>query len=618
MSLSCDQCDKVAQVQCDCFATLCRKCFSKHHCGSEHLARYSRGGEPDLAEEVAEVRISPQELLRALPMREYQGTCKGNIFTEFKSVRSTLVVMATGLGKTVVMGHVAADWKDGRVLMLAHREELISQGAEKIGAIVGEDCDIEKAEQYADRRSLYNRAHVVAASVQTLKSKKRLERFNPNDFGLVMVDEAHHATSPSYQEIIDYFCQNAKLKVLGVTATPDRADEAALGQVFDSVAFDYQINDGINDGWLSPIDQRFVFVEGLDFSRCGTIGGDLNGADLERVMLEEAILHKVVDPTLQLVGDRKTLVFASSVQHADRMCEIANRHREGCAAFIHGGTQIEERRDIIKRYKAGQYQFLFNCNIATEGFDEPSIGCVVVARPTKSRALYAQMVGRGTRTLPGVVDSHPESSDRVAAIAASAKPNVLVIDFVGNSGRHKLITTVDILGGNYPDEVVERAEEEVKKKSKAGASADMLEEIRKAQLEHEEQERRKRRQLVAKAKFGTKSVDPFAVYDISAKREPGWHKGKKPSEKMQQALLKFGIPQAEVEKLSFCQASQLIGESIKRRESGLCTFKQAKLLAKNGYDANVGFKEASRIIDALAKNNWKPLSEQQNKELIGT
>jgi len=520
-------------------------------------------------------------------------------------------------GKTVLFGHVAANWDQGRVLIVAHRDELIRQAADKVGQIVGEQCDIEMGDDYADMGSLYRRSHVVVTSVQTMSRQRRQNRFKPEDFGLMVIDEAHHAVADSYRSVIDHFAKSGGLKVLGVTATPDRADEAALGKVFETVAFDYQINDGINDGWLSPIDQQYVFVEGLDFSNCRTTAGDLNGQDLERIMTEEAMLHKVVDPAMQLAAGRKTLVFASSVAHADRMCEIANRHREGCAAFISGKTPIEERREILKQYSAGHYQFLFNCAIATEGFDEPSIGCVVVARPTKSRALYAQMVGRGTRTLPGVIDRWPDPEDRRRAIAESDKPNVLVVDFVGNSGKHKLITTADILGGNYDDEVIERAEKQAKEKSKAGKSSDMLEEILAAQKAIEEEARRKRRQLIAKAQFGTKAVDPFAIYDIAPKREPGWHKGRKPSEKMLNTLRKFGVDDRQLEQLSFTQASQLIGESIKRREKKLCTFKQAKTLAKNGFDTNVGFAEASRIIDALAKNGWKPLSEQQTKELVG-
>jgi superfamily II DNA or RNA helicase len=616
MSVACDVCEKPARVQCDCFGAFCSKCFKSHRCGNEHLAQFS-SGVADYSEVVAETVIDPNDLIRALPMRPYQQAAYQGVLDQFAASNRTLVVLPTGMGKTVLFGHVAANWDRGRVLIMAHRDELIRQAADKVGRIVGEECDIEMGDDYADRGSLYRRSHVVVTSVQTMCRPRRHERFKPEDFGLIVIDEAHHAVAESYRKVIDHFGTNQNLKILGVTATPDRTDEAALGKVFETVAYDYQINDGITEGWLTPIDQQYVFVEGLDFTNCRTTAGDLNGQDLERIMLEETTLHKVVDPAMQIAEDRKTLVFAASVAHADRMCEIANRHREGCAAFISGKTPIEERREILKQFSAGRYQFLFNCAIATEGFDEPSIGCVVIARPTKSRSLYAQMVGRGTRTLPGVVDKWPDADNRRQAIAESAKPSVLIVDFVGNSGRHKLITTADILGGNYDDEVIERAEQQAKEKSRAGKTSDMLEEIVAAQKAMEEEARRKRRQLIAKAQYGTKAVDPFAVYDIAPKREPGWHKGKKPSEKMLAALRKFGVDDKQLEGLSFSQASQLIGESIKRREQGFCTFKQAKTLAKYGCETNVGFKEASRLIDAIAANGWKPLSDQRVKELVG-
>ena len=180
--------------------------------------------------------------------------------------------------------------------------------------------------------------------------------------------------------------------------------EKPLGKVFESVAFDYQLPDAIHDGWLVPIEQQFVFVDGLDLSDCRTTAGDLNGGDLARVMEIEETLHRVVAPTMELAGDQKGLVFSASVAAAQRMAEIANRHKPGCAEFICGTTPMEDRREILRRYAQSDFQYLFNCMIATEGFDESTIGVVAIARPTKSRALYAQMVGRGTRPLPGIVD----------------------------------------------------------------------------------------------------------------------------------------------------------------------------------------------------------------------
>lgn len=600
-TMTCSKCgtDGPQVVHCDCFDVLCPECFSTHRCGHEHLARWTGAPQPDAPPPPP---LDPKKLLSALPPRPYQTKCIDAIRAELSAGKKTLAVMATGLGKTIVMGHVAANWESGRVLVVAHRDELIQQAADKISRIVGEQCDIEMGDAYADRCSIYNRSHVVVTSVQTMCRERRQQRFNPMDFGLLMIDEAHHATASTYLNVIEYFCQNPALKVLGVTATPDRADEAALGKVFDSVAFDYQINDGITDGWLVPIRQQFVFVQGLDFSSCRTTAGDLNGADLAKVLEAEEMLHKIVTPTIELAGDQKTLVFAASVAHAERMAEICNRHSSGCAEVIHGKTDRDLRRDILKRYSRGDFQFLFNCMIATEGFDEPTVGVIAVARPTKSRALYAQMIGRGTRTLPGVVDRHDEAEARRAAIAASDKPCVTVLDFVGNSGKHKLISTADILGGNFDDEVVERAR---KKAASKGTSADMLEELEAARLEMEEEAKRKRQHIIATATYGTKTVDPFALFDITPKREPGWHKGRKPTDGMVRALEKFKVEQKQIEKLSFWQAKELLDKLIVRSKEGKCTIRQAQTLAKHGYSPDVSFQEANRLIDGLAKNGWK-------------
>jgi superfamily II DNA/RNA helicase len=272
---------------------------------------------------------------------------------------------------------------------------------------------------------------------------------------------------------------------------------------------------------------------------------------------------------------------------------------------LHGKTPRDERRDKLKAFSRGDFQFLCNCGLFLEGFDETSIGVVAMARPTKSRALYAQAIGRGTRTLPGLVDGLETADERRTAIAMSNKPNVLVLDFVGNSGRHKLVSTADILGGKFSDEAVALAQSIARKKSAMGERSDTLDELVAAQLQIEADAKRKRAAVVAKASFRAQSVNPFDVFDIAPAREPGWHKGRRPSDKMLAALVKFGVPDAEVNRLSFCQAKQLIGKMFERRERGQCSFKQAKLLRKNGYSPDVSFAEASSIIDQLAKNGWK-------------
>ena len=536
-------------------------------------------------------------------------------------VKSTLIVMATGTGKTVVMGEVARRWpREQRIMVLAHREELIQQAAKKIGAICSEECAIEMADFATNEnvpRSYKNR--IVIGSVATLRGK-RLEKFDPHEFGLVMTDEAHHATANSYRTIYNWFGKNSDLRHLGVTATPDRADEEALGKVFDSVAFEYGILDGINDGFLVPIEQQFVHVEGLDLSDCKSDKSDLVGSDVARVMEVEANLHKVVSPVLDLSGDAPTLVFAASVEHAHRMAEIFNRHRQGCAVAIDGTTDKESRKRDLVRFSRGEFQYLCNVGVFTEGFDEPRVGCVAMARPTKSRALYAQVAGRGTRPLPGLVDGLDTADERRNAILTSGKPSMLMLDFVGNSGRHKLCSTADILGGNESDEVVDRATLNAKRKSAMGKKTDMRQELIEAreQIEDELKARHhadlalqsKRAHVRAAAKFSTQAVNPFDIFDIVPRREPGWHKGRRPTAGQVKTLEKFKVDQKTIDGLSFCQASQMLDVLCQRAKQGLCSVKQAKILAKYGLPTDVTFVSASQTIDALARNNWKPLTKE--------
>jgi len=538
-------------------------------------------------------------------LRPYQEAAVDGVFEAWQTSRSTLLVQPTGTGKTVVCAHVIDRLPEGRVMVLAHREELIFQAADKIQRVTGRPPDIEMAEMRADHGPLWDRARVVVSSIQTQCAGRngdtRMKRFDPADFGLVIVDEAHHATAPTYRRVVDHYQQNPDLRVLGVTATPDRHDEEALGQVFESVAYDYELADAVRDGWLVPIRQRAVFVEGLDYSSVRTTAGDLNGADLARILEYEETLHGIAYPTLELAAGRKTLVFAASVAHAERLCEIFNRHRDGSARYVTGTTPKEERREMLADYARGAFQILVNVGVATEGFDEPGIQVIAMARPTKSRALYAQMAGRGSRPLPGLVDGVESGDARRDRIAASPKPACEIIDFVGNSGRHHLVTTADILGGNCSDEVIQRAERSAR--DAGGAPVDMLDALAEAERQlAEERARARRAALRPKARFTTQSVDPFDVFGLEPWRERGWDKGRQPSEKMVALLERQGI---DPRGLSFTEAKQLVGEVVSRFEKKTCTYKQARVLARFGYPTDTTFKEASRIIDALAANGWK-------------
>ncbi len=884
--------------------------------------------------------------------RDYQSAAADGIIGEFDSgTDSTLAVMPTGTGKTHMFCDVAERMhaKTGkRTLILAHREELVTQARNKIAELTNLSVDIEMAEKYSYTSDFYRNADVVVSSIQTQNAGKmggRKTRFKKADFGLVIVDEAHHAPAKSYRSVLDYY-SHEHIKVLGVTATPDRKDEKALGQIFKSVAYVYEIFDAIQDGWLVPIMQQSAYVDDMEFANVRTTAGDLNLGDLDRVMGFEKVLHGILNPTMEVVGDRQTVIFAVSIGHAERMCEILNRHKFGCARFVCGKTPKEERRKMFRDYLDGEFQYLTNVGVCTEGVDLPRVGAVVMARPTKSRALYCldgeteiltkqgwkrkedvldgpaaaidphtgnliwtnieaiivrppepgenfavcqnpqkdirvtdrhrilvsnrygrnkhfspyqfieagqlisdpafsrlpvaavqvavglpitddeirfiglvmsdgtinkhnnaitmsahqpwceyihnciegcgfkynrfsreretafsssstmicwtiskgkprgrdkdkrgwgalepylskdlaagwelctehqlgillealnvgdgckyrpktwtkrtydiycgnkimadrlqslcvrrgwrcavnrgdwnenpiyimhikkqvfvsnkrehwhfeeprehelvwciettvgtivtrrngkvcimgncQMLGRGTRPLPGLVDPHPVSCARKRAIADSTKPHLLVLDFVGQAGKHKLMTAANVLGGKYDDEVVDRVNKERAEEAERGEAPDPEDievRLKKAEMDiAEDREKNRRRHIKAvNVRYRLVRHDPFALLDVSPRREYGWDSDKPATDKQLAALDRFGLGQEEVREMTKNKATQLIGRLINRRKKGLCTYKQAKILLKNGVDnaERLTFAEASAKITVLARN----------------
>lgn len=540
-----------------------------------------------------------------LRLRPYQDECNRRLLAAHEEgARSALVVAATGLGKTVMMADLARRWiadrRHGKVLMIAHREELVFQGQQKLEQVTGSRFDIEMGDfraAGAPNGEMFGHAAGVVASVASLCQANRLRKYRPENYGLLLVDEAHHAVPKcvTYRKIIEHFRRNPGLYLVGVTATPDRADEEALGQVFESCPFEYGILEAVGDGWLVPPRQRLVVVEDLDFSGVGLQCGDLKAGELEQILTEEKILHRVVSPTIDLIGSRPTIVFTAGVKQAHDMADVFNRHRAGMAVAMDGQTDKDERRAYLRRFRRGEVQVLINCDLFTEGFDAPNVACVVMARPTKSRALYCQILGRGTRPLPEAdIDSLETADERRMAIATSRKPDCLVIDFVGNAGRHKLVHAADVLGGRISDEVVERAKRIAEQRSGQGLDTDVQQALREALEAAQERKRQERRQIIAKARYVAKDIDPFDLLDVAAGREPGYLRGKRATPKQIAFLRAAGV--RNVERLSLHKASRLI-EEIKRRDgAGLCTARQAELLARYGYPTDVTRDEASRMI----------------------
>lgn len=548
-------------------------------------------------------------------LRDYQRNSVSATLDAWKEHDSTLIVLPTGCGKTVTFADIVRRVFPRKTLVIAHRAELIHQAKDKIERVTGYHVEVEMADQRANLGAgLFSSVQVVVSTIQTQTAGGdgggRMGKFDPAMFGLLIIDEAHHATAASYRRVIDYYRQNPRLKVLGVTATPDRADEEALGQVFQSVAYDYEILDAIRDGWLVPIDQQVVEIEGLDFSSIRTTAGDLNGADLAAVMEAEKPLHGIADATVKIAGERRTLVFAASVHQAEMLSDIFNRHKPGRSGWVCGKTDKDERARTLADFAAGRLQFVVNVGVLTEGFDDPGVELIVMGRPTKSRSLYAQMCGRALRPLPGVVDDADDSPEhRRAAIAASPKPSCLIVDFSGNAGRHKLVSTADILGGKVTEEAIQIAVTKARKAGKPVRMDELLDEAEQERIEKAEEVKRReaarRARLVANTRFSVEKVNPFDVFQIRPATERGWDRGKEVSPKMK-SLIEKHYPDVNVDQLTYTQARQLSTELFRRWDNKLATYKQVKLLAKHGIDAaNMTMSDAGAAIDALAKNGWR-------------
>lgn len=461
---------------------------------------------------------------------------------------------------TVVAAHLIKQrMESGRCMFVAHREELINQAVQKIAAVTGIRPDVEMAATYAYEGGLVaGRNPIVVSSVQTQMRDRRRFRFNPSDFSLIITDEGHHAVAKSWRKVIDYY-KSGGANLLGITATPDRTDKMAMGQVFGHVAFDYGILEGVNDGWLVPVQQQFIVCEDLDYSQCRTSCGDLNGADLSRVVEQEKNLHAMVYPTIEIANGRRTLFFAASIDQAKRITEIANRHKPGMARCVFGNTPFADRTRDVNAFRRGDYSMLVNVMIAAEGFDVPEIEVVAMGRATKSRALYTQMAGRATRPLTGIVDGVDTPEQRRAAIASSDKPAMTMLDFVGNSGRHKLISTLDILGGKYSEEVGEWIR---KNQTSTGQAFDVEAELKRAEAElrkkKEEAEAKRREHIRVRAEFKARSVDAFNWNDrVAASGMPRHWFFRQASEKQATLLKRYGM---YVDGMTIAQASKAIDD----------------------------------------------------------
>jgi superfamily II DNA or RNA helicase len=542
-------------------------------------------------------------------LRVYQLDALRAISAAWKERDRTMLVMATGTGKTIVMRDVIRRRREanrGRALLVAHRIELLDQARRKCEDI-GLTVELESGVSKASVQSMWP-SDVVVGTIQTLRGR-RLEMWPRNAFGTVLVDECHHATSASYRAVLDYF---DPAKVLGVTATPDRGDNVAVGHVIDHLAFEYNLRQAIEDGFLCPLRALAVDMPTVDLSSVRTTqqehGRDLSAEDLSRVMRGEQQLHEMAGPIARESGERSTIVFVPSVEIAHELARILNGGYLGDsrAEALDGGSSKERRGEVLGRYQRGEVRVLVNCALFTEGFDAPRTSCVAIARPTKSRALYAQMVGRGTRPDDSVACALNEASlgsaQRRALLSGSIKPDCLVLHLAPQNTRHALVAPVDLLlGRDLPDD-------ELKQARAAMAGEDVLAALKKgedAAKQREERQARDKGRVVADVAYRRIEIDPFDELglDIEMGAEKGPRASKRAIALMSEAGIEFPTTPSKR------QASAIMGVLAQRRRDGLCSIKQMRVLARKGLAKDLPRQEAKAALDALAASGWRVTPE---------
>lgn len=514
-----------------------------------------------------------------IKLREYQEIARSAVQQEWEQgKKKTLLVLPTGCGKTIVFSKIIEDRVrlGERVLVLAHRSELLEQASDKLMTATGLGTALEKAES----TSIGSWFRVVVGSVQTMQREKRLSQFPPDYFDTIVVDEAHHAISDGYQRVLQHF-ENSN--VLGVTATADRGDKRNLGEYFDSLAYEYSIVDAIKSGYLSKITAVTIPLE-LDLSSVSQQAGDFKASEVGTAL--DPYLEQIADEMVKQCADRKTVVFLPLVKTSQKFKDILNK-KGFKAAEVNGDSQ--DRAEVLEDFDKGKYNVLCNSMLLTEGWDCPTVDCVVVLRPTKVRALYSQMVGRGTRLAPG-------------------KENLLLLDFLWHTERHELCRPAHLITDS--PEVAKKMIDNMAEETNVAFELLEAEEVATKDVVSEREESLAK-QLAEMRKRKRALVDPLQ-FEMSIQAEDlvdyvpefGWEMAPA-SEKQLKTLEKFGIFTDEIGNAG--KAAKLLDRLDKRRQSGLTTPKQIRTLERYGFK-NVGmwqFDSASNMINRIAANGWR-------------
>jgi superfamily II DNA or RNA helicase len=589
--------------------------------------------------------------------RSYQSSAVDSVFRQWSTGhRSTLVQMATGLGKSATGALIARCFPEhrGRVLVLANRDELIRQWEATMSFVCNNDqVEVEQGDRRAtrNRRSLRRDAEgkrrafarIVVASKDTMWRDRRLTSFDKDEFGLIVIDEcsAWSDETPSWHNIMQYF---ESASVVGFDATPQRSDGKAMGRVFDSVACEYGMMDAVGDGWLVEPVQQYITVSGYDLSSLSNVRGkDWSEKEIDRMLRQEKPLQAMAQQTVEFAvfeGAKKrpghilsTLIFNASVDLARLMADILNRRhaRDGtgrAAVISTRDTDADERRKILSDFEEGRIKYLSNFGILGRGYDNPNIEMLVLGRPTKFVPLMCQFIGRSSRPLREITDAlnaAPSREHRRAVIAASAKPTALILDPIGETGVHSLsIDLADILGGDYGEcgAAVVREAKSRAMQTDGKITKEELEEAKKRVDVAEKAELERRKNFIVESSYTSTYVDPWAQSQGgTVASEPKKRRAADDVPTVAQvAFLKKQYKSiaakekdaaAKIDKMTQGEAGRMVGEIKRRWKMKLASLAQVRVMVEHGIPKNradvMSRADADRTIDTIQKNGWRPV-----------
>lgn len=524
--------------------------------------------------------------MSSFELRPPQQKCCAQVYRDLRDeVDSTLAVVSTGVGKTIIASALSSRWinNDGkRILFLAHRDELIRQAAQKMWDSRRLHAQIEKADE---RASIGH--SLVVGSVQTMQGD-RLNRWPTNSFDIIITDEAHRSVAQTYLNVYERF---ANAQRLGLTATAYR-QKGSLAQVYDHVSFEYKLKQAIADGYLCRLTAQTIPLN-IDLGKLGSRGGDFSVEEVEEKI--DPYIEKIAAEVWKRASGRKIMLFAPTCKTARKCAEIFEQR--GFRSYYAGGDD----RSQVPAFEADGYgSIMCNSMLLTEGYDHPQIDCIIILRITKSTGLYCQMVGRGTRLFVG-------------------KKDCLILDFLWNSENHNLCKPSCLIAED--DEQEEKMGQIL---DKSGAPMDLVDDVDVAAVSEIrcERERKLADSLRSFTGRDSKKFDPvlesLAIGDsrlANWKAETNWEKAE-----MTNGQERF-LKDQGFDPSGWCKgyASSVINDLESRRKEGLCTPKMMRTLMKNGHPeaGEYTFQQAKDAMNKLSKKwdkaaRWKNIKQMRH------